>query len=500
MTEAYESVNEIMEKAVRAAAIFSQLDQEHTDRIVRAVYEAALENRVKLAKMAHEETGIGKWEDKVIKNVVATQLVYEDIKDLKTVGIIHEDFKNGLVEIAQPLGPILAVTPVTNPTSTVIFKILICLKTRNPIVITPHWRAAKCSIETARVCCEAAAKEDAPEDCIQWVEHGSRKLTSEAMKGHVTLERLKEEAYSPPQLIRTIMRNRKFALILATGEGKLVKEAYSSGNPALGVGSGNVPVFIEKSADIPFAIQQIFESKTFDNGTFCASEQAIVVEKSIAGEVIDEFKKSGAYFLSEEEAGLLEKVVFNSEEKRINTGIIGKAAKVIAEMAGFSVNEDTRILIASLKGIGDEHPLSREILAPILAFYVADDFEQAVNLCIEVNFFGGIGHTASIFSNDEDKIQKFSNIMNVGRIVVNTPSTQGGIGGIYNTLAPSLTLGCGTAGKNITTDNITAKHLLNIQRIARRRVNERFGRFDKRLYLDDSISADEIEKEYNRNY
>lgn len=471
-----EKIDDIVKRSILAAAVFSQLDQEHTDRIVRAVYRAGFNNRIPLAKMAYEETKIGKWRDKVIKNVLATQLVYDDIKDLKTVGVISEDEKSGIVEISQPLGPILAVIPVTNPTSTTMFKILIALKTRNPIILSPHRRAVKSTVEAARICYKAALAEDAPEDCIQWFVHSSREET------------------------QTLMGDRRLALIIATGGGGLVRAAYSSGNPALGVGAGNVPVFIEKSAHIPFAIEQIITSKTFDNGTLCTSEQSVFVERSIADEVEKEFERQKGYFLSEKEIKLLEKAACDKEKGAMRPTIVGQSARTIANMAGFAIPQGTKILLAPLEGIGKDYPLSSETLAPILGFYVADDFDQAVNLCIELNFHGGMGHTASIYSNDDSKIKEFALMMNAGRIVVNTPSSQGGAGGIYNTLNPSLTLGCGSGGKNITTDNISARHLLNIQRIARRRMNERLENFDKSLYYDETLDADAIEEIYNRNY
>lgn len=469
-------VDDIMMQAVFAGAIFGQLDQEHTDRIVRAVYQAGFNNRVRLAKMAVEETGIGVWQDKVMKNVLATQLVYDDIRDLKTVGIISDDRARGIMEIAQPLGPILAIIPVTNPTSTTMFKILISLKTRNPVIISPHRRASKCVTETARLCYEAAMSEDAPEDCIQWVTHTSREQT-QALMSHPSL-----------------------ALILATGGSGLVRAAYSSGTPALGVGAGNVPVYIERSADVPFAVEQILISKTFDNGTICASEQAIVAEQSIAAQVQEELRRQGAHFLSEAEIELIERIAFDSERGGMSAEIVGQSACVIAEMAGLDVSSNTRVLIAPLDGVGTEYPLSSEILAPILAFYVADDFESAVKLCIDLNYHGGTGHTASIFSNDDEKIQEFALLMNAGRVVVNMPSSQGGVGALYSTLAPSFTLGCGSGGKNITTDNITASHLLNIQRIARRRVNERLSNFDTTQYLDETLDAETIDQRFNRNF
>ncbi len=468
-------VDAIMNKAVCAAAIFNEYTQEQTDRIARAVYEAGFNNRIKLAQLAEEETGIGNWHDKVIKNVVATQLVYEDIKYLKTVGIISEDEERGIDEVAQPIGPILAVIPVTNPTSTVMFKILISLKTRNPIIIRPHSSAVKCSIEAARICYEAALRADAPEDCIQWVESISREQTQQ------------------------LMQHKKLALILATGGGALVNAAYSSGTPAMGVGAGNVPVFIERTADIPFAVEQIMISKLFDYGTICASEQSIVVEKCKVDELLNELKKQKAYILSEEEIKKVEAIAFDAQKGIMSVKVIGKPAAKIAEMAGITIPADTRLLVAPLHGVGKEYPLSAEILAPIIAFYCANDFNHAVNLCIDLNFYGGIGHTVSLFSNDEAKIKAFALVMNAGRIVVNMPASQGAVGGIYNTLRTSFTLGCGTGGKNITTDNVTARHLLNIQRICRRRINQRFAGFDKKLYFDESADAGTIEKKYNEN-
>ena len=467
------NVDQMMQKAVFSAAIFSQLTQEHTDRIIRAVYEAGFNNRVKLAKMANEETGIGKWQDKTIKNAVATQFVYHDIRDLKTVGVISKDEVSGITEVAQPIGPIFSMIPVTNPTSTVLFKILIALKTRNPIIIGPHPHAIKCSTEVARICYEAALKEDAPEDCIQWLEEVSIEET------------------------HAFMSHKDTSLVLATGGSGLVKAAYSSGTPAIGVGPGNVPVYIERTADPKFAVEQIIISKTFDNGTVCASEQAVVVDKPISDDVIDNFKKQGAYFLSKDEVKKIEAVAYNKEKHLMNADVVGKSASFIAKKAGICVPEETQLLIAPLEGIGKDYPLSGEILAPILAFYIANSFDYAIKLCIDLNFYGGIGHTASLYSEDEDKIQEFSSVINAGRILVNTPSSQGAVGGIYNTLSTSFTLGCGSGGKNITTDNISAKHLLNIQRIARRRDNKKLEQFDTNKYFDESSDVNSIEKDFN---
>lgn len=467
-------IDSVMEKASTAAAIFSQYDQLDTDRIVEAVYRAGFDARVRLARLAHEETGIGRWEDKVIKNVVATQLVYDDIRDLKTAGIISEDKERGIVEIAQPMGPILAVVPATNPTSTVLFKVLSALKTRNPVIVSPSRRAVGCSCEAARICYEAALAAGAPEDCIQWLGEVSRTQT-QALMAHPSL-----------------------ALILATGATSLVHSAYSSGTPTLGVGPGNVPVFIDVSADIAFAVNEICTSKLFDNGTICASEQAVLVEKQIAGEVMAAFQAKGAYFLSPEEIRQLEPVVMG-EDGHMNADIVGRSAVDIADRAHIPVPEGTTLLMARLEGIGDDYPLSREILAPVLAFYVGERFEEVAELCIDLNFYGGIGHTVSVFCNDEARIKAFSMLMNAGRIVVNMPSAQGAVGHIYNRIAPSLTLGCGTGGKNITTDNVTARHLMNVQRITRRNEDLRFQRFDKALYLDEGLDSTAIEHLYHRN-
>ncbi len=476
MPESYPIVNEIMDNAMEAAAIFSQYDQDQVDKIVRAVFIAGFNNRVRLAKFANEETGIGRWEDKVMKNVLATQYVYENIRHQKTAGIISEDLESGIIEIAQPLGPILAVIPVTNPTSTTLFKILIALKTRNPIIISAHHKALQCCKETVRICYEAALQADAPENCIIFFERGSREET------------------------KALMSDKRLALILATGGESVVKAAYSSGTPALGVGPGNVPVFIEKSADIKFASEQIFISKTFDNGTVCASEQALIVEKEISKEVEDNFKKLGAFFLEKDDIRKLGNLAYDKDKKVMNADIIGKSVAFIAERAGIIVPPGTKILVAKLDGVGPEYPLSSEILAPILAYYIVDSFDSAVNMCIDLNYLGGLGHTVSIFSNDEEKIKDFSMMMNAGRILVNMPSSQGAVGGTFSRLITSFTLGCGSGGKNITTDNVGAKHLLNIQRICRRRMNERMEHFDNGLYYDETLNACDIEKLYNKNY
>ena len=295
------------------------------------------------------------------------------------------------------------------------------------------------------------------------------------------------------------MTHSQLALILATGGTGLVHAAYSSGNPAIGVGPGNVPVFIDESADIAFAVENVILSKTFDNGTICASEQSVVVEKSISEDVIKEFKKQGCYFLNTEEIQKLEPVAINMEKGSMNADIVGKSAYFIAQKAGIEVPENTKILIAPLDGIGKGFPLSGEVLAPILSFYACASYNDAIKTCIDLNYLGGIGHTASIYANSEERISEFSQIMNAGRIVVNTPSSQGAVGGLYNTLPTSFTLGCGSGGKNITTENITAHNLINIQRVTRRKLNQKWFGFDMGNFLDESKNEEQIINEYNKN-
>ncbi|NIM98204.1 MAG: aldehyde dehydrogenase family protein [candidate division Zixibacteria bacterium] len=469
------NTDEIIQRAQKAAAAFRELDQPKTDRIARAVYLTAMDNRVRLAIMAAEETGMGFGPHKVIKNVIASQLVYEHIKDHKTVGVISEDSFAGIIEMAQPLGPILALIPAINPTSTTIFKILITMKTRNPVIISGNAIAKNCVAETARVCYEAALKAGAPEHCIQWLTKPN------------------------PMKTKELMSHRALALILATGTGELVKASYSSGTPTIGVGSGNVPVYVGATADIPFALQNILMSKTFDNGSICASEQAIVVKKEIAEKVTAEFKIRKAYFLSPEEIEKVGRIAYDKERGTMLAGVVGQSVQRIAEMAGIEVPVDASVLIAKLDKVSPKQPLSAEILAPILAFYVEESFEAAIARCMEITRFGGIGHTAVIYSNNPERIEYFSRNLDVARILVNTPSTQGALGGMFNTLPPSFTLSCGSGGKNSTTDNISTRHLLNIHRICRRRINERWKNIDHRKYLDESLTAGEIEREFNKN-
>lgn len=469
------SSDDMIARARHAAALFKKFDQNMTDRIVRAVYLEALKNRVRLAKMAADETKLGIWEHKVIKNVIATQLVYDHIKNQKTVGIIAEDGYSGVIELARPIGPILGLIPVINPTSTTIYKILISLKTRNPIIISSA-TAAKASVaETASLCYKAALSAGAPEHSVQWLRKPNLLATKE------------------------LMSHRGLALILATGTGELVKASYSSGTPTIGVGAGNVPVYIGASADIPFAVSSILYSKTFDNGSICASEQAVVVKKRLADRVIQEFEKQGGYFLKKEEISKVSKIAYDKERGLMSPLVVGQPVRKIAEMAGISVPVSTTVLIAHLDKVSGDCPLSAEILAPILAFYVEEDFEASIERCMEITRFGGIGHTAVIYSNNPERIEYFSNALDVARILVNTPSTQGALGGMYNSLPPSFTLSCGSGGKNSTTDNISTRHLLNIHRICRRRINERWMNLDQKKVIDETIPGEALEREFNKN-
>jgi len=390
--------------------------------------------------------------------------------------VLSRNDETGITEIAQPLGPIVAVIPVTNPTSTVIFKILISLKSRNPIIISPHRRGLKCSGEAAKICYEAAIEAGAPDDCIQWLEECSRDLTHE------------------------LMSHKDVALVLATGGPGLVKAAYSSGTPAIGVGSGNVPVYIEKSADIPFAVENIIASKTFDNGTVCASEQAIVVEKEYSNEIKKEFEKQGCFFLGEKETQKLEKIAVNQETGLMNADIVGQSVSKIADLAGLDIPTNAKIIMVPQDKIGHEYPFSGEILAPILAYFEGENFEDCLKISIDLNYRGGIGHTASIYSNDKNAIQQFSELMNAGRVVVNTPSSQGGVGGLFNRLNTSLTLGCGSGGKNITTENISAEHLINIKKLCHRKENEKWFKFNAERYMDEKEDANKLISDYNKNF
>jgi acetaldehyde dehydrogenase/alcohol dehydrogenase len=464
--------NELVGQARHAAALFTQYDQETVDKIVAAAAKAGAIRRIELARMAVDETGMGVFEDKVIKNLFATEYIYNDIRDRKTVGLIKDCHETGIMEFAEPLGVILGITPVTNPTSTAMFKCLIALKTRNTIIISAARNALKCTIEAARTIYEAALAAGAPDDCIRWVETPSRELT------------------------HTLMSHPDLSLILATGGMGMVKAAYGSGTPAIGVGPGNVPVYIEKSADINTAVNNILLSKTFDHGMVCASEQAVVVDQAIAEAVMARFRSQGAYFLSPSETAKVGAVAIDAEKESMSPQVVGRSVQQIAKLAGISVPENTRVLIAPLKGVGEAYPLSREKLCPILGFYKVRNLVEGVNVCQDILYFGGLGHTASIASEDPAAIRQFSETVNAGRIIVNSPSAQGAIGDIYTRIHPSLTLGCGAGGQNITTDNVSVSHLINIKRVTKRMVNMKWFRVPAQIYFEagafDSFFTKEI--------
>ena len=452
-------IDKLVEKAQVALDKFMKFDQEKIDNIVKEMAMAGLDEHMRLAKMAVDETGRGVYEDKTIKNMFATEYVYHSIKYDKTVGVINENDFEDYVEVAEPVGVIAAVTPVTNPTSTTMFKSLIAIKTRNPIIFAFHPSAQKCSAEAARIVRDAAIKAGAPVDCIQWIEQPSIEAT------------------------QMLMNHPNVALVLATGGAGMVQAAYSTGKPALGVGPGNVPCYIEKTADVKRAATDLIISKTFDNGMICASEQAVIVDKVISKEFEKFMKENKCYFLNEEEIKKLEKTAIDEVKCAMNPAVVGQSAHKIAKMAGFDVPEDTKILIAKINGVGPEYPLSREKLSPILAYYIVDGWEQGIKIAEEMVEFGGLGHSAVIHSEDEKVIDEFARRIKAGRLIINSPSTHGAIGDIYNTNMPSLTLGCGSFGRNSTTANVSAVNLINKKRVARRRVNMQWFKIPEKIYF-----------------
>ena len=444
--ESIQQARSLLDKAFQAQDRLAQFSQDRIDSVVQHMAEAGLGAAEKLARMAVEETGYGNVADKVLKNKFGAEFVYQAIKDLSTVGILREDREKGILEIASPVGVIAAVIPSTNPTSTTINKALIALKGRNAIVFSPHPSAAGCIQETSRILSEAAVAAGAPEGAIGC-------LSPSTIEG-----------------TRELMSHRKTALILATGGQGLVKAAYSVGKPAFGVGPGNVPAYVESSADIPQAIQDIFAGKCFDNGTLCSSEQAIITDASIKNRVIEEIKRNGGHFLNEQEIKALGQVVVTAR-RTVNPKIVGKPAATIAAQAGIRIPEGTRVLVAPLSGVGRDYPLSMEKLSPILAFYVERDWQAACDRCIELINYGGLGHTLAIHSKNDEIIRQFGLQKPVFRIVVNTQAALGAVG--YTTwLFPSMTLGCGTLGGNITSDNISPLHLINIKRVAYSRTHK----------------------------
>jgi acetaldehyde dehydrogenase (acetylating) len=433
-----QQARDLVEAAHRAQVQLARFEQAKVDAICEAMARAALKDAARLGALAVEETGFGVADDKREKNRFAAEDVWNAFRNLRTVGVVSES--KDVVEIASPRGVVAGVIPSTNPTSTAIFKILIATKSRNAIVLSPHPSAAKCINETARVMREAGVKEGLPADAIGC-------MTSATIEG-----------------TEALMKHKQTALILATGGIGLVRAAYSSGKPAFGVGPGNVPVFVERTADVPLAVQNILTGKTFDNGTICASEQAVVADSPVAKQVREEFARQGGHWLSAAEADQLAKVVA-TPQRGLNPAIVGRSVEVIARMAGLSVPAGTRCLMVDVGGVGREHPLSMEKLSPILAFYVEDGVERAAARCFEILSYGGMGHTAGVHTRSREIAVAYGREMPASRVVVNTPTTHGAIG-FSTALPPSMTLGCGSWGGNVTSDNISPLHLMDIKRVA----------------------------------
>ena len=452
-------VKEVVAKVRRAQELFSTYSQEQVDKIFKAAAFAANDARLALAEMAVEETGMGVFEDKVLKNHYAAEYIYHKYKDEKTCGVIERDEAGGYTKIAESIGVAAAVIPTTNPTSTVIFKCLICLKTRNGIILSPHPRAKNCSIAAAKILLEAAVAAGAPEDIIGWIENPSVESSAALMQ--------------------------ESDIILATGGPQMVRAAYSSGKPAIGVGAGNTPAVIDKSADIRVAVSSILHSKTFDNGMICASEQAVVVAKEIYERVKEELSAQGAYFLSEDEKEKIRVLTFG--EGKLNPKVVGQSAAYIAGLCGIQVRDECKVLVGEVESVGEEEPFAKEKLSPILAMYKAQSFEDALDKADALVKGGGLGHTASIFIDEykaKERLREFCARMKACRILVNTPASQGGIGDLYNfRLTPSLTLGCGSWGGNSVSENVGISELINIKTVAERRENMLWLRVPEKVYF-----------------
>ncbi|WP_368644755.1 bifunctional acetaldehyde-CoA/alcohol dehydrogenase [Alkalibacterium putridalgicola] len=458
-TNVNETIDQLVTKAQKALEGMYELNQEQVDEIVKQMALAGLDQHMTLAKMAVEETGRGVYEDKIIKNLFASEYVYHSIKSDKTIGVINENKHEETVEIAEPIGVVAGVTPVTNPTSTTIFKSMIAIKTGNPIIFAFHPSAQKSSAAAARALYEAAVKAGAPENCIQWIDKPSLEAT------------------------QALMKHDGVATILATGGPGMVKSAYSSGKPALGVGAGNVPCYIEKTANVKRATNDLILSKTFDNGMICASEQAVIVDKEIYSDVKKELTDNGCHYLNNEERQKVEQLMV-SEEGQLNAAIVGRSAYQIAEMAGIKVPQDTKILIAEYAGVGKKYPLSREKLSPVLAAYKVNSSEEGIKRAEEMLAYGGLGHSAVIHSHNDDVIQAFDRRMKAGRLIVNAPSSQGAIGDIYNAYIPSLTLGCGSYGGNSVSTNVGTMHLINVKKRAKRTNNMQWFKIPPKVYFE----------------
>ena len=459
VVDSVDSLQEAFDRVRKAQKEFSKYTQEQVDKIFKAAAIAANQARIPLAKMAVEETGMGVIEDKVIKNNYAAEYVYNKYRNVRTCGVLEEDKNFGIKKIAEPVGVIAAVIPTTNPTSTAIFKTLIALKTRNGMIISPHPRAKKSTIEATKIVLEAAIKAGAPKDIIAWIDVPSLELTNMLMQSA--------------------------DIILATGGPGMVKSAYSSGKPALGVGPGNTPAVIDESADILLAVNSIIHSKTFDNGMICASEQSVIVLDSIYDKVRDEFLRRNCYILNPEETEKVRKTIIINGA--LNAKIVGQKATRIAELAGITVPENTKILIGEVESVEMSEEFAREKLSPVLAMYRAKNFTDAVDKAYRLIEDGGLGHTSSIYINtltEQEKLQTFYSTMKTYRVLVNTPASQGGIGDIYNfKLTPSLTLGCGTWGGNSVSENVGVKHLINVKTVAERRENMLWFRTPEKVYI-----------------
>ena len=421
---------------------------------------AGLEQAEYLARLAIEETKLGVLEDKVIKNMVATEFVYNYVKDKRTVGAIHEYPERGLTEVAEPIGVIFSLTPITNPTSTVLFKCIMAIKTRNAVIFSPHPNAWRCCFEAVRIMYEAAVKHGAPEGVFACLESHD----------------LQDNAY--------LMKHKDVGLIDATGGPGAVRAAYSSGKPALGVGAGNTPVYLEKTADLDMAVVDIITSKTFDNGTICASEQTVVIDDEIYDVVLKKFADLGSHICNEQEAALLGRTVIDPATGYMQPMAVGQKATDIARVIGLKVKPNTKMLIAPIQGVGREHPLSAEKLCPVLGVYRAKSVDEALRVCVDVNHAGGLGHTAVIFSSNNEIIGKFGEMINTGRIIVNSPGSIGALGGVYNDMVPTFSFGCGTGGGNSTTDNVNVYHYLNIKRVARRTPAHMWFRIPNQIYFN----------------
>lgn len=436
-----QEVRLLLKTAKEAHKILETFNQEKIDRIVKAIAEAGLCHAEKLAKMANEETGFGIWQDKVIKNVFGSMGIYDAIKDQKTIGILREDKQNKIMDIGVPVGIVAGIIPSTNPTSTVMYKTLISIKAGNCIVFSPHPGAKNCILETVKILSEAAEAAGCPKGAISCISIPTLQATKE------------------------LMENNNTNLILATGGYAMVKSAYSSGTPAIGVGAGNGPSFIDKSADVKMAVKRIMDSKTFDNGTICASEQSVIVERCMEQAVVEEFKAQGGYFLNQEESDKLAKFILRANGT-MNPQIVGKSVAHISKLAGLTtVPSNARVIIARESRVGDNAPYSREKLAPILAFFVENTVDEVIEKVREILYFEGMGHTFTLHCNDDDLIKRFALCVPASRILVNTPGSLGGVGATTN-LFPALTLGCGAVGGSSSSNNIGPIDLINIKRVA----------------------------------